>query len=63
MNEMAIVTLQNTMHKEGMEDNGDIGMYHTNLFIKIRDKTFGDVNDGFVSRGSSPSLGCLGQPY
>jgi hypothetical protein len=63
MNEMAIVTLQNTMHKEEMEDNGDTGMYHTNLFIKIRDKTFGDVNDGFVSRGSSSPLGCLGQPY
>jgi len=52
------------MHKEkGIEDNRDTGMYHTNLFIKIRDGTFGDVNDSVVSRGGSPPLGCLGQPY
>jgi hypothetical protein len=60
---MATVTLQETLHAGGMEEDEDTGMYCTDLFMGVEGRMLRDNSEGFASEGSGPLLGRLGQLY
>jgi len=60
---MAIVTIQEVAPTRRLDSEGDMGMYHTHLFVEAGGGSSGEDSSGFMSRGGSPLSEHPSQPY